>query len=47
MGISLLEFVPLLLFACIWFGGLGLLFWMLWRILRAVERIAENTRPRG
>ncbi len=47
MGISIIEFIPLLLVICIWFGGFGLLFWMLWRILRAVERVAENTETEG
>jgi hypothetical protein len=43
-SISVLELVPLLLIMSFWSGGFILFFYIAWRIMKAVENIAENTK---
>jgi hypothetical protein len=42
--ISILESIRLLFVLAFWFVGICLFFYLAWRLVKAVERIAENTK---
>lgn len=44
--VSMVELIPLFFLLLVWVSGLSAFFYFAWRLVKAVEKIAENTSPK-